>query len=348
MQVIDFGESIKVEDFSGVDFVREMHRIAERYLADVHEARRLTIDMDGVLIFDDNAITTARIVAGDEAQRMFSEYAGLNIRAVAQGETSYCWYAPTLFVGDLLRGLQPEINSIIGENMRLIPGAGRTIGCLRELGYDIAAVTAGHLEAARSVSERVGIERTISTELGVSNGLYDGSVRRFIGGKHKLEVVRELLGYNGTHYNGTHIGDSWSDVETLKAVPNSVAFNPGCEFALRNARISVLGTSLLGLLPFFDESGAYDSEVGEEDLPRKILIMDNRTQDLAQLLAESRGTKKEIGRILDRTIKYDYVESGIRRVLGERGVKYRTSVDSFMSPEEFDVYAKKAYRELGR
>lgn len=338
-----------------------MHGLGEKYFGHAYDNHSLTIDMDGVLIHDDNAITTARMIAGPEAEKMFSRCSDLNIKAVAEGLTSYCWYAPTWFVSQLLNGLSPGINRSVGRHMRLIPGARECIGYLRSLGYDFPAITAGHQEAAEEVSRRVGIEKTEGTRLGISDGVYDGTVRRFIGGKHKLKLVETLLSYlceedkdfySRRIFTGVHIGDSWSDVETLKRIPNSLAFNPGCELALINAKISIIGAYLLGLLPFFDYEGKYDFSLTEETLPQEIVVMeDEGNEDVRRaLLARSRAIKKEgLTAILDRsTHSFSRVEENIREELQERGIDFDTKNRGlmFLSDEEIDKVAKEAYLRL--
>ncbi|MBD3303941.1 hypothetical protein GF343_02260 [Candidatus Woesearchaeota archaeon] len=328
----------------------KIHAIAGRYLSAVHESGILTTDMDGVLIHDDNAVMAARIISGPEAQELYSVYADANIKAVAEGKTAYCWYAPALFVGQMLKGLSSEINRTIGRNVRLIPGAREHIEKLLDSGYDITTVTAGHEDAAKEISERVNIGITKGTQLGVAeDSFYDGTVKKFVGGIHKLGVVEKLLQYEG-ELAGTHVGDSWSDVETLAGIPNSVAFNPGCEFALRNAKISVIGYSLLCLLPFFDPEGKYDEKMNGTNMPDAVIVMEGQpSQENAQaLLAVSKRVKKYmIGELLDKSeCPVAEIEERIKAELREKGVDFRAGHSEFMPVDEFDAYAKKAYEDL--
>jgi phosphoserine phosphatase len=331
-------------------YLKAIHALAGAYLSAVHQSGILTTDMDGVLIHDDNAIMAARIISGTDAQEFYSAYADANTKAVAEGKTAYCWYAPTLFVGQMLNGLSSEINRAIGRHVRLIPGAREHIGNLLELGYDIAAVTAGHQESAEEISNRVNIGVTHGSQLGVSeDGVYDGTVKRFIGGSHKFGVVEKILEHEGK-LAGTHVGDSWSDIETLAGIPDSVAYNPGCELALRNAQISILGVSLLGLLPFFDPEGKYDSLLKNTDLPDTVILMLGQPgpTDLIKLFADSKEIKKKwINALLDgqQGSALD-IEERIKSELREKGVDFRTRYSDFMSIDEFDAYAKKAYEDL--
>lgn len=327
-----------------------IHRIAEKYLSHVHDSGILTTDMDGVLIYDDNAIMAARIISGPEAQELYGQYADANTIAVANGKTAYCWYAPTLFVGQMLKGLSSEINRAIGRNVRLIPGAREHIEKLHELGYDITTVTAGHEDAAEEVSKRVNLGITRGTKLGVSeDGFYDGTIEHFADGTHKLGIVKKILQHEGK-LAGTHVGDSWSDVETLAGIPNSIAFNPGCELALRNAKISIIGYSLLSLLPFFDPEGKYDEEMNGTNMPDAVIIMEGQpTPENAQaLLNISKAIKKDaIGEFLDESeCPASEIEQRIKTELTEKDINFKTDVTDFLHVKEFDAYAKKAYEEL--
>ncbi|MBW2992565.1 hypothetical protein KY345_05085 [Candidatus Woesearchaeota archaeon] len=347
MEVFRFtDDGLKIHSHhSKTQTLSELHRIGEKYLSDVYDSKKFTTDMDGVIVHDDSAIIASRIVAGPEAQQLYARYADLNIKAVAEGQTSYCWYAPTLFVGQLLKGLSTQINTTIGRNMRLVPGAEDYICRLIDgLEYEITAVTAGHQEAAEQVAWRAGIEETVGTKLKITGGVYDSSVERFIGGLHKLKHVKGLI-----DSNGTHIGDSWSDVETLGAITNSIAFNPGCMPSLRNAKISVIGISNMGLLPLLDYKGAYDSGIEEYELPIRMIIMESdRHQDKAeQLLKESKTIKKQtIPKILDEETTAEEMEETIKKELKRQKIDSQTKTRTFMPPEEFDAYAKEAYLKL--
>jgi phosphoserine phosphatase len=344
MRLIEVNNQVKEKSsYSKRESLNWMRELREEYLRGVYDSKQLTMDMDGVLIHDDNAIMATRTIAGPEAQEIYGKYADLNIKAVSEGETSYCWYAPTLFVGQLLKGLSPEINRVIGSHVRLIPKAREHIDALLEIGYNIIALTAGHQEAAEEVSKRLGIKKTIGTQLGINQGFYDGTVDRFIGGLYKLRAIEEFLD------GGTHVGDSWSDVESLKEIPNSIAFNPSCELALRNANISVIGTSLLGLLPLFDHEAKYDSIISHEDMPRIIVVMKDPSNDsVPKILKESRHVKKrELENILNQTdIHTTELGPMIRDKLYKSGIDFQTKVKKFMSLKEFDAYARRAYKQL--
>lgn len=333
---------------SVADYVKVIHHVAADKLHRAINHRKITSDMDGVMIHDDNAISCARIISGEKAREMYGEYAQKNIEAVAEGETAYCWNAPTLFVGNLLKGLSPEINRSVGRHMRLIPNADRSYSMLQELDYDITAVTAGHQEAAEEVSNRLGIEKTVGTQLGYdAKGMYDGTVTRFIGGDFKRAEVQNILGMNG-ECKGTHIGDAYSDVEALRDVEGSIAFNPGFIDALLGANISIIGQSQTSIVPFFDDSGKFDNQWAEYDLPQTVVVNHgNMPENIANgIMAESRSIKKEGLELLLRHMPYTRVLGSIRGELEDKGIDSVSPVTEFMSPEVFDKYARDAFALL--
>ena len=339
------------ENFSKKGSLRKLHQLGEKYLSQLYDSLTLTTDMDGVLIYDDAAVTPVKMVGGPAAAERYWNYSKLNTTAVSEGHTSYCWYSPAVFAASLFKGFSTEINRVVGQKMRLIPGTQMYIDLLQSLKYDITTVTAGHQEGAEEVSRRLGIERTIGTQLGVTDGgLYDGTIERFIGGDFKLKQVQKLL-KNGTDYLGIHIGDSWSDVNTLAGIPNSIAFNPGCELALKHARISIIGVSKVGLIPLFDYTGQHDSKLREEDLPEAVIVREGKPsqEDFQRLLKLSQEVKKDrIGKILDRKETLADIETQIRQALVEQEIDHDNSGFQFMSPEDFDQYAKQKYLELVR
>ncbi|MDP3882244.1 MAG: HAD family hydrolase [Nanoarchaeota archaeon] len=324
-----------------------LRKIGGKYYDSLAHRKKLTTDMDGVLIYDDNAVAAARVVAGASAEASYGQASDLNIAAALKNEVPYCWYAPTFFMSKLMNGLPIEINRTVGMHMRLVPGAEEFVDHLgRENNWEITAVTAGHQEAAREVSRRIGIKATVGTQLGFSDDRYDGSIGRFIGGTHKLSAVQRLL-RNGSpdSYDGTHIGDSWSDVDALAGIPNSIAFNPGCDLALRNARVSVIGTSLEGLIPLFSDN----YQPAMHDLPQAVVVMQNSAGvDLSRILDFSRKVKREdVGsRVEERYGNYAGVEQRIRQSLKQSGINYSATQGIPPIDSSFDDRAKRAYREL--
>lgn len=343
----------RVEDnthHSASSAVKELRGIGEKYLSHVHNSRILATDMDGVLTHDDAAVTATRIIGGEVGRCIYSAVAELNIKAAEEGIVPYCWYAPTMFTGMyLLNGVPTEFNRVVGRHTRLISGTRQFIDYLGEMGFGITTITAGHREAAEEVSNRVGIPRTVSTRLGTTNSSYNGTIKSFIGGSHKLRALLDELGNN--KYNGAYHGDSWACVETLQAVPWSIAFNPGCEKALRAANICVVGESQLGLLPFYDIEGRRSERLSWENLPRLVTVFHGEcSEDLSrELMNKAHGTKNSrIETRLSHELTYRTMEDGIRRELAEKCIPIHSPIlpprdDSEEWYREFDIQAKEAF-----
>lgn len=345
--IIIENDSITTESFTdSKKYLKKMRQETIKYLRTVFQNNEITIDMDGVLAYDDGTLLLCQVVdQNKKAEEMFHRYAELNIKAVQKGLTSYCWYAPALFTSQLLSGLSPEISKIIGQHIRLIPDANEYVDIMSlKLGFKLIIVTAGIQETAEVVSQRLNLSLTFATKLVIVNNLYNNDIGRFIGGKHKLELVKNLL----TNYQlSTHIGDSWSDLDTLDGLKNSVAFNPGCLAALNSARISVVGTSLLTLLPLFDQYGVYDNKLKNYQLPLKVIIRKETIDSnrLIPLMAKITDIKKvEIKALVDAKRSEENVLSSIISELRKQKIPYNTNLKNFMSPNDFDIFAKNRYQ----
>ena len=346
------------------NIVKKLHEVGEDYLMSHISSKILTSDMDGVLIIDDNARDMCRIIGGDEALEYFTKVANSNIDAVARGETSYCWNAPCVFVGSILNGLPSEINSIVGKHMRFVPGTRENIEQLQKLGYNITNVTAGHQEGAQQVSQRLGLEKTIATQFGQNNGIYNGEILRFIGGEHKRNTVKKILFNKDTKiWTGSHIGDSHSDIETMLAHPGSIAWNPTHTLATHSARINVFGTNKQGLTPLFDSHGVFDHQIKESDLPQKIVICEDRTDITSNphsKISQAQNQwgldmRKIYGDEIDAQLSYaqmmQNIKSEIKSVTGLGEKEFKEHMDDnkeeiFLPIEEFQQNALKAYKRL--
>lgn len=315
--------------------------IRREHFSEYLKSGKITSDMDGVMIFDDNAMTLTELVGGKKAKEHYSRYADLNIKAAEDEGVPYCWYAPTLFDSQLLAGLSTEVNRAVGKNMRLIPGAEVFYDNLRKCGYDVTTLTAGHQEGAEEVSKRLGIEKTIGTQIKVVDGRYVSQIERFIGGHCKEREAAKILNKDGIPY-GVHIGDSWSDVETLKAFP-SIAFNPGCQFALNNATVSVISSSINSLSPFFNPDRR------DVETPEVVILNPQKLQVPEDILDLSKNTMKKqvLGTLVELANGESRVET-IRNELRAAGIGFESLRGNLMSLEEFDEHAKEEwgrYRE---
>lgn len=274
MRLVTYQENGKVEDaiLSHRDALGAMHKIGEQIYHGQHQ--KLTTDMDGVLIPDDNAVEVIYAIGGNELMAGFSQVADWNLEA--HPELPYCWNAPALLGGMILSGLPIEVNKIIGERLRLLPGVEEHFDLLGQLGYDVTNVTAGHQEAAEEVSRRIGIENTVGTQFEtLSEGYYGQAIERFIGGVHKLSAVEEIL-FNTSERKlyGTHIGDSHSDVETMAELPFAIAWN--AKYDMARARVMVYGTNKNGLTPLFDLEGKMDDRIDADQMPEVVVVFENR------------------------------------------------------------------------
>ncbi|UCD04112.1 MAG: haloacid dehalogenase-like hydrolase [Candidatus Woesearchaeota archaeon] len=345
------GDMFEKNCSSRKEFIDKLHFIGEIYFAHVQKNGLLSIDMDGVINQDDSGVIVARYLAGNDGENKYKEYGNMNVEVAKEG-IPYCWYAPLCFSGvQLLTGVSPEFNKIVGRNLRLIPDAPRFVDALSQESYNITAVTATHQEVADEIAKNAGIKDVIATQIGISNGQYNGTIERFIGGTYKSRIVRKILNPDDTSYKGTHIGDSWSDTDTLKDVPHSIAFNPGCDLALKNASISIIGSSLLGVLPLLTSSNTYNKELRKDVLPEAVVIMgkDNNVS-LEGILKRSKLMKTERipHRIYEETGKDDrYIEEIIREQLDNSNLNIPTKFN-LMSTKEFDKFAREKYNEFSK
>lgn len=365
MNIVYFKEdSVSEEEYSLRDGLRKMHELGQTYLSGALQDKQITTDGDGVLWHDDLALLLLRVISGDDARKMFEDVAKLNVKAVAeQGKPPYCWYAPTVFAGQLLNGLSTEVNRVVGEYARLMPDVEKFVRYMTDLGIAITTVSGAHQEAAEEVSKRCGVARCIGTQLNVAEGNYGDGVKRFIGGEYKLRRVKKILSLDENR-KGTHHGDGWSDCETMCSENiNGIAFNPSCMPVLKHSPISVIGTSSLALLPFYDIDGKQDNLIAEGDLPEIVVVnpergwfeetlathLENQTRLNRPLLLEISKTVKQSGvenRLSPKGGGFEGLVEFIQKELENKSIEYHTRTKEFMSLEEFDRYAKELYEDF--
>jgi len=133
----------------------------------------------------------------------------------------------------LLAGADADLcRRVIEERLQLAPGAAALLAGARAWGWHSVLVSGGFTVFAEHVRSALGIDTAWANELGVQNGLLNGSVcgpafndGRILDGAAKARALREhcaALGCSGAQ--AIAIGDGANDLEMMAAAGLSVAY----------------------------------------------------------------------------------------------------------------------------
>lgn len=150
-----------------------------------------------------------------------------------QGKMSYAEWCSEW--GNLwAEGLKGKATAEIGAHARrffegfrasIYPESPRLVELMREYGYECMLLTMAAWEVASLAAEHLGIDLLYATRLGISEGVYTGSIDTAL---HLPGGKQQLVGQLGNEYDlkcSFAFGDSASDMEVLELVGNPIALN---------------------------------------------------------------------------------------------------------------------------
>ena len=128
----------------------------------------------------------------------------------------------------LLKGL-PEavIEQCLRERVVIMPGARALVRTLKAGGGAAVLVSGGFTRFADPVGVEIGFDRVIANNLGISNGILDGTVTApIIGAESKLAALNATLAEKGWDADAAlGVGDGANDIPMIEAAGLGVAYH---------------------------------------------------------------------------------------------------------------------------
>ncbi|AZA14553.1 HAD family hydrolase [Corynebacterium choanae] len=126
-----------------------------------------------------------------------------------------------------------EIRSLLGDaiNRVITPTiyaeAKELLDAHRNLGHDLILISASPLLVVEPIAELLGIPTTVATELGLQDGIYNGTIHFYCKGQRKAEAMQAIAAERGYDLSRCFAySDSIVDLPMLTTVGHPVAVNP--------------------------------------------------------------------------------------------------------------------------
>ena len=126
----------------------------------------------------------------------------------------------------LLEGTSIEDIEKVAEDLPLMPGACKTIKCLKDKDVDVAIISGSFDVVADKVKDKLGVETVYTNSFTVEDGKLTGEVTGPLVSNTKLDVLKDHVEQAGiTLDEVVAVGDGANDISMIESAGCGIAFN---------------------------------------------------------------------------------------------------------------------------
>ena len=126
----------------------------------------------------------------------------------------------------LLEGTSIEDVEKVADELPLMPGACKTVNCLKDKGVDVAIISGSFDVVADKVSDKLGVDTVYTNSFTVEDGKLTGEVTGPLVSGTKLEVLKDHVEEAGiTLDEVVAVGDGANDISMIESAGCGIAFN---------------------------------------------------------------------------------------------------------------------------
>jgi phosphoserine phosphatase len=126
----------------------------------------------------------------------------------------------------LLEGTSIEDVEKVADELPLMPGACKTVNCLKDKGVDVAIISGSFDVVADKVSDKLGVDTVYTNSFTVEDGKLTGEVTGPLVSGTKLDVLKDHVEEAGiTLDEVVAVGDGANDISMIESAGCGIAFN---------------------------------------------------------------------------------------------------------------------------
>ena len=126
----------------------------------------------------------------------------------------------------LLEGTSIEDIEKVAEDLPLMPGACKTVNCLKDKGVDVAIISGSFDVVADKVTDKLGVDTVYTNSFTVEDGKLTGEVTGPLVSGSKLDVLKDHVEEAGiTLDEVVAVGDGANDISMIESAGCGIAFN---------------------------------------------------------------------------------------------------------------------------
>ena len=126
----------------------------------------------------------------------------------------------------LLEGTSIEDIEKVAEDLPLMPGACKTVNCLKDKGVDVAIISGSFDVVAEKINDKLGVDTVYTNSFTVEDGKLTGEVTGPLVSGSKLDVLKDHVEEAGiTLDEVVAVGDGANDISMIESAGCGIAFN---------------------------------------------------------------------------------------------------------------------------
>ena len=126
----------------------------------------------------------------------------------------------------LLEGTSIEDIEKVADDLPLMPGAEKTIACLKDKDVDVAIISGSFDVVAEKVKDKLGVDTVYTNSFTVEDGKLTGEVTGPLVSGNKLDVLKDHVEEAGiTLDEVVAVGDGANDISMIESAGCGIAFN---------------------------------------------------------------------------------------------------------------------------
>ena len=193
----------------------------------------------------------------------------------------------------LLEGTSIEDIENLADELPLMPGACKTIKCLKDKDIDVAIISGSFDVVAEKVQEKLGVDTVYTNSFTVEDGKLTGEVTGPLVSGSKLDVLKDHVEEAGiTLDEVVAVGDGANDISMIESAGCGIAFNAKdsvkeiADVVVDEKDLSKVLDEILNQLTTEEETEAVDDEEASEEV-EETEAAEEATEEVAEETEEA-------------------------------------------------------------
>lgn len=245
----------------------------------------------------------------------------------------------------LLEGTSIEDIEKVADDLPLMPGACKTINCLKDKDVDVAIISGSFDVVADKIKDKLGVETVYTNSFTVEDGKLTGEVTGPLVSGSKLDVLKDHVEEAGiTLDEVVAVGDGANDISMIESAGCGIAFNAKdsvkeiADIVVEEKDLCKVLCEILNQLTTEEETETVDDEETEEATEEVETADEVEEAEVAEDEVAKSEDKKENKKELPKSdfVLADTME-GVRKQKDEKEAEISKVADE---REEFNKIAK--------
>ena len=200
----------------------------------------------------------------------------------------------------LLEGSSIEDIEKVAEDLPLMPGACKTINCLKDKDVDVAIISGSFDVVADKIKDKLGVDTVYTNSFTVEDGKLTGEVTGPLVSGSKLDVLKDHVEEAGiTLDEVVAVGDGANDISMIESAGCGIAFNAKdsvkeiADIVVEEKDLCKVLCEILNQLTTEEETEAVDDEETEDAVEAEDAVEETEAEEVDETEASEEAETTE-------------------------------------------------------